>query len=143
MLFAVQREVWLRIDLLLVNFYFHFPLNYRIMMFLTSLPEVIGRGLLSDPIGLSWAVSGAVLWAQLFLGAVLCWKLKKAPGLLPLLRCITDGQPSLLLGAEKKRKQEPSYFNISCCNMAIRTLLPGSQEMAGTGLDETGTSLMG
>lgn len=74
------------------------------MMSVTFLPEVIGRRLLSDPIGLSWAVGGAVLWAQLFLGAVLCWKLKKAPGLLPLLRCVTDGKAPLLLNTEKRKE---------------------------------------
>lgn len=120
----------------------------------TSLPEVIGWRLLSDPIGLSWAVGGAVLWAQLFLGAVLCWKLEKAPGVLPLLRCITDGQSPLLLGAGKKRKQRHRSLTAAfstCFRIAAfkwpdddaahpghqntrtsRTLLPGSEVMSGT-----------
>lgn len=82
-----------------------FLLNSKILMSSNSLPEVIGRGLLSNPIGLPRAVGGAVLRAQLFLGAVLCWKLEKAPGLLPLLCCVTDGQSSLLLSAENIRKE--------------------------------------
>lgn len=123
-------------------------LNYRIRMSSTSLPEIIGRGLLSNPIGLSQAVGGGVLRAQLFLGAILCWKFKKAPGLLPLLRCITDGQASLLLGAEKETKQQHhslmaafstcfwiTAFKWSDDNaahiLATRPSLPGSDVMTG------------
>lgn len=90
----------------------------NVLMNCGTLPEVIRRWLLSNPIGLSWAVGGAVLWAQLLLGTILCWKLEKALGLLPLLRCITDGQSSLLLGAGKTTA---SQFNASSFNLFLNS----------------------